>query len=225
MCIRITDPINGTILNSSHGKPVKNGIEIVVEGTCPKGARVTVNGKPAETSKDRFSCKVLLEDRETTIQALAKTASSESSDSARVFWVKGSDKMYRFSVDDNIFFLKDLSENAPRYSSLFDNGYMAFWRKIYEDYDAKIHLNIYYQTEEFSLSKGFEEFYNLTNDPQEKDNVIQQATILMPDFVREWRRKLNEFLLRVEISRAEPGFTQEDRELVRSRLRALGYIE
>ena len=55
-------------------------------------------------------------------------------------------KRYRYSIDDNIEFLHDLGTNPDAYNSLFDHWYLAFWRRMHEEYGAKIHLNIYHQT-------------------------------------------------------------------------------
>lgn len=62
-------------------------------------------------------------------------------------------KVFRFSVDDNIQFLKDLGLNAEAYPSLFDHWYLAFWRDMHREFGAKIHFNIYYQTDGFDLTQ------------------------------------------------------------------------
>jgi hypothetical protein len=61
-------------------------------------------------------------------------------------------RRYRFSVDDNIYFLKDIAEHQKEYRSIFDNPYLAFWREMHQKYGTKFHFNIYYQTEGFNLS-------------------------------------------------------------------------
>jgi hypothetical protein len=79
----------------------------------------------------------------------------EGGASITVLWDRRSFPRYRFSVDDNIQFLKDLAVNATRYDSLFDNWYLAFWRDMNRRYGARIQLNIYYATDErdFNLSQ------------------------------------------------------------------------
>jgi len=62
-------------------------------------------------------------------------------------------KKYRFSVDDNILFLKDLGLNPGAYPSLFDHWYLRFWRDMHEEFHTKVHLNIYYQTDGFDLTQ------------------------------------------------------------------------
>lgn len=61
-----------------------------------------------------------------------------------------SKKYYRFSVDDNIWFLRDLSKES--YSSIFDHPYLAVYKRLHERYGAKFQLNVYFETEGFDLS-------------------------------------------------------------------------
>ena len=67
----------------------------------------------------------------------------------RVVWDKHSFPRYRFSVDDNSFFLRDIAQQ--QYASLFDSWYLKIFRDLHAKYAAKFVLNIYYTTED-----GFE---------------------------------------------------------------------
>lgn len=58
---------------------------------------------------------------------------------------------YRFSVDDNIWFLRDLSKGD--YHSLFHHPYLALYKSLHDKYGARFQLNIYYETEGFDLSE------------------------------------------------------------------------
>lgn len=58
---------------------------------------------------------------------------------------------FRFSVDDNIWFLQDLANN--NYNSIFDNSYLALFKRLHEKYNLKVQLNLFYQYENFDLSK------------------------------------------------------------------------
>ncbi|MDF2685416.1 MAG: hypothetical protein K0S55_597 [Clostridia bacterium] len=58
---------------------------------------------------------------------------------------------FRFSVDDNIWFLKDIANN--NYISVFDNEYLGFYKLLHDKYNVKIQLNIFYSTEGFNLSQ------------------------------------------------------------------------
>ena len=60
---------------------------------------------------------------------------------------------YRFSVDDNIWFLRDLT--CGEYSSLFDHPYLKLYYDLHKKYDAKFQLNIYLFISEFQCWKLF----------------------------------------------------------------------
>ena len=51
-------------------------------------------------------------------------------------------KHYRVSSDDNIRFLKELTEGD--YASIFDHPYLAVYKKAHDLYGAKAHLNLFY---------------------------------------------------------------------------------
>ena len=51
---------------------------------------------------------------------------------------------YRFSIDDNSFFLRDITQK--RYKSIFDCFYLNILRNLHREYGAKFVLNIYYTT-------------------------------------------------------------------------------
>ena len=57
---------------------------------------------------------------------------------------------FRFSVDDNIIFLKDITNSS--YHSIFENPYLSMYKRLHEKYHAKVQLNLFYQTDDFTLS-------------------------------------------------------------------------
>lgn len=63
---------------------------------------------------------------------------------------------YRFSVDDNIWFLRDLS--FGHYSSIFEHPYLKVYKDLHDRYGAKFQLNIFYETEGFDLSQMTDKF-------------------------------------------------------------------
>ncbi len=65
---------------------------------------------------------------------------------------------YRFSVDDNIWFLRDLTFGD--YSSIFHHPYLKIYKDIHDKYNAKFQLNIYYETEGFDLSQMTDKYKN-----------------------------------------------------------------
>ncbi|MEM2792039.1 MAG: hypothetical protein QW099_03230 [Candidatus Bathyarchaeia archaeon] len=154
--IRIVEPIDGAILNRNDGRLTSEGLEITVRGVLSERySNVWVNENRAEVNGNTFTCHVALENLENRIVAFARGVDGEPKcvDTVTVIWDKNSVKRYRVSVDDNIIFLKDLALNAQKYRSIFDNEFLSFWKDVHDRYGAKIHFNIFYQTEGFDLSK------------------------------------------------------------------------
>lgn len=57
---------------------------------------------------------------------------------------------YRFSVDDNIRFLQELTEGD--HASVFDHPYLKMYKDIHEKYGTKIQLNLFYTMNGFDLT-------------------------------------------------------------------------
>ena len=69
---------------------------------------------------------------------------------ARVVWDRYSEPRYRFSIDDNSFFLRDICQKG--YGSLFDCWYLRMLRELNRKYGAKFSVNIDYTTgDDFNL--------------------------------------------------------------------------
>ena len=60
-------------------------------------------------------------------------------------------KQFCFTVDDNIRFLRHLTEQRP--ASMFDLPYLAFYRRMHEQYGLKVQLNLFYESRDFNLSQ------------------------------------------------------------------------
>lgn len=79
MSVKISEPINGAILNRHDGKVTPEGLEITVKGNCSSGAKVTVNGRPAVVAGEEFTATACLDkQQENTITAEAEAAAPES---------------------------------------------------------------------------------------------------------------------------------------------------
>ena len=142
--IRIDEPFHGAVLNRRHGKHVNDGLEIQVSGTAPLRDRVTVNGAPAQRAGAGFTSTVALHQSQTDIVALSHGSSGRHEHRVRVVWDKHSYPRYRFSIDDNSFFLRDIAQQ--NYPSLFDCFYLKGLRELHAKYGVKFVLNIYYTT-------------------------------------------------------------------------------
>lgn len=147
--VRIESPFHGAVLNTRHGRQGESGLVITVSGRAPLRDRVTVNGSPALRAGAEFTSDVKLSQKDTTITAVSQGRFGRHEHSVRVIWDKHSEPRYRFSIDDNSFFLRDIAKK--NYASLFDCFYLKGLRELHSKYGARFVLNIYYTTED-----GFE---------------------------------------------------------------------
>jgi hypothetical protein len=163
--IAIQDPFPGAVLNRRHGKEVPGGLEVIVRGEAPPGDRVTVNGSPARRDGRDFAVPVVLRDRQTDVTAVAETAAGRREDRVRVRWDRHSFPRYRFAIDDNSFFLRDVARKG--YKSLFDCFYLKMLRGLHAKYGAKFVLNCYYRTDDGFELPQFPDRYK----PEWRDNA------------------------------------------------------
>ncbi len=147
----IHEPCHGAVLNHRHGKQTDEGLTIRVSGEARPQDRVTVNGAACHRAGNRFTAEVVLRESETNLVAVAKGSSGSQEDRVRVVWDRHSEPRYRFSLDDNSFFLRDIAQKS--YASLFDCFYLKMLRDLHKKYGVKFTVNIYYTTgEDFKLT-------------------------------------------------------------------------
>ncbi|MCC6446803.1 MAG: hypothetical protein IT210_25550 [Armatimonadetes bacterium] len=151
--LKITSPRQGDVLNRHDGSEGPDGLKVRVQGTASPGLKVTVNGAEAKRSEERFECEALIASHDATIEAQGEGGGTSCVDSVRVLWDKNSYPRFRFSIDDNIQFLKDLGTDPGAYRSLFDHWYLNFWRAMHQRFHTNVHINIYYQTDGFDLTQ------------------------------------------------------------------------
>jgi hypothetical protein len=148
--LAIHEPFHGAVLNRRHGKPLDDGLEIQVRGTAPPDHRVTVNGVEARRAGSGFAAAAVLREKETEIVAATGGPFGRQEHRVRVVWDRHSQPRYRFAIDDNSFFLRDIAQK--QYASLFDCFYLKKLRELHAKHGARFVLNIYYTTgDDFSL--------------------------------------------------------------------------
>jgi len=150
--VRIEEPWHGAVLNRRQGQEVEKGLKIHVRGQAPLGDPVTVNGIPAVRAGNEFRQDIVLREKDTDIVAISEGSLGRHEHRVRVRWDKHSFPRYRFSIDDNIFFLRDIAQNG--YGSLFECFYLDMLRKLHAKYGARFLLNIYYTSgDDFNLTQ------------------------------------------------------------------------
>lgn len=138
--VRITSPRDGDVLNLYDGVVTETSLRVVVTGVAPPQSQVVVNGQPVNADGGRFACDVEL----TGFRNEITVALGDDSHRIVVYWDRHSRRRYRFSTDDNIYFLRDLARDADEYASLFDHPYLGFWRDLHERYGLRVQHNIYW---------------------------------------------------------------------------------
>ena len=142
--LRIKSPFHGAVLNHRHGRQTEQGLNIQVIGEAPLHDRVVVNGMEAGRAGAEFAAEITLTEKFNDIVVVSTGPNGDLEHRIRVVWDKFSKPRYRFSIDDNSFFLRDIAQN--KYASLFDCHYLAALRDLNRKYGAKFALNCYYTT-------------------------------------------------------------------------------
>lgn len=137
-------PIDGDCLNAFDGVLTDQGLSVTVRVKAPADAAIQVNGRTAEFHDGCHIAAIPLNFGDSTLVAQDKNNPAWLAQ-VRVFCIRNGIGGYRLSLDDNILFLQDLHINRTRYSSLFDNPYLGLLLKAHKLYDAKVHINIYYE--------------------------------------------------------------------------------
>lgn len=138
-------PKDGVMLTYTAGEKVGENLKIKVLFTYSDNRKLTLNGEPMEHSAHGiYRAFIVLENFKTTLEVV-DTESGEKWTSD-VYFLKKGYKKYRFSLDDNIWFLQNLNENKDVYKSMFEDPYLALLKAIHDKHGSKFHINIYYET-------------------------------------------------------------------------------
>lgn len=156
--IKIISPIDGDMLNEKDGVISSGSLITKMKIEAPEGKKIMVNGVQAKYAGGIYTADLKLKKYENTINIAE--ANGAFKQSIKVYWIKNYVGKYRFSIDDNIWFLRDINKNKDTYKSIFDNPYLAMLKKIHDTYGTKIHLNLFYQTDGFNLSQMTDKFKN-----------------------------------------------------------------
>jgi hypothetical protein len=151
---KFISPIDGDMLHASDGILTDEYLQIQVTVSAPDAENLLVNGIEAQPQTDGiFTADVKLFGYENTIEALDPASGKKSN--ITVYKLKNLANKYRLSIDDNIWFLRDIQNNIDTYQSLFDHPYLSFLKSVNDTYGTKIHLNLFYQTDGIYQTDGF----------------------------------------------------------------------
>jgi hypothetical protein len=156
--IKLISPIDGDMFNEKDGTISNGNLIIKMKIEAPADSRILVNGIKAKFVDGIYQTDLRLKNYENTVKISEPDKGIDQS--IKVYWLKNYAGKYRFSIDDNIWFLRDINNNKDKYKSIFDNPYLGMLKQIHEKYGTKIHLNLFYQTDGFNLSQMTDKFKN-----------------------------------------------------------------
>ncbi len=151
-------PIEGDVLHAFDGVFIEGELKITVKIAAPEDTEIAVNGVSAVRADGHFEAQVILEGYENRLEAVDRISGEKTA--IHVFLLQNFAGHYRLSIDDNIWFLRDIQQNREQYHSLFDNPYLGFLKQVNAEYGTKIHLNLFYQTDGFNLSDFTDQYKN-----------------------------------------------------------------
>ena len=152
-------PIDGDCVNENDGKIVDGALYITAKVAGEADDEVFVNGTHAEYKNGAFEAEVKIGGWYNTIAAESKKGGK-----AKVAVLKLDNAVggWRLSVDDNIIFLWDINKNKDVYKSIFENPYLAVYKRAHDLYGMKLHLNLFYEFDEMDDFKEDRGHFNLS---------------------------------------------------------------
>lgn len=153
-------PLDGDCLNRYDGEETAAGLQIIARVAAAPELELTVNGCPAVWDGNCYLCPVTLREYRTVLTAEA----AGNCTSVTVYRLRDAVGKYRLSSDDNILFLKDINDHRDQYQSIFENPYLAVYKKAHDLYGACVHLNLYYEygVDEMKDFSAHKEPFNLS---------------------------------------------------------------
>lgn len=149
--IKLVFPLDGDMLNEHDGTAEGDRLRITVRISAPAGCKLSVNGADARLSDSLYSADVRLDQYRNTL--VVEEANTGFRESYVVYRLRNAVNKYRLSVDDNIWFLRDIARNRLAYRSIFENPYLGFFKQMHELYGTKVQFNLYYETDGFDLAE------------------------------------------------------------------------
>ncbi|MFT3702100.1 MAG: hypothetical protein QM802_07010 [Agriterribacter sp.] len=154
--IAFISPIDGDTLHRHDGVVTESFLKTLVKVAAPAGSTITINGIPAKKNKGIFTADINLKKYKNTIEVTdSKTGIKKE---IIVYWFKNLADKYRLSIDDAVWFLKDIHVNTAVYKSIFENPFLTFLKEVHNTYGTKVHINIFYETDGFNLSQLTDKF-------------------------------------------------------------------
>lgn len=154
--LQFISPADGDILHMRDGVTTGSLFKTQVKIAAPADSVLSVNGMRAQKTEGNFIATVSLTPFKNVLEITDEKSGAKKN--ITVYWFKDLADKYRLSIDDAIWFLKNIHLNAAVYSSIFDDPFLSFLKQVHETYGTKVHINIFYETEGFDLSQMTDQF-------------------------------------------------------------------
>jgi len=159
--MRFIFPIDGDCINEYDGRKADGGVIVPVRIAAKSGLHITINEVEAEYRDGEYIAEVLFTEFRNFVTA--KDTKSGEKIGITVFKLVDVMNKYRISSDDNILFLQDLTANKDVYKSVFDNPYLAVYKKCHDLYGASANLNLFYEySDSGTFSDSSRPYFNLS---------------------------------------------------------------
>jgi len=156
--MRFAFPQDGVIISKSAGKVEGKKLLITPLVNALEGRDLEVNGVPLKFSANFYTASRPVELDPGVNTLVLRDVNTGERREIDVRYFPNAHMKYRFSLDDNIWFLQNLAKNQNVYKSMFEDPYLTLLKTMHDKYGTKFHVNIYYECPEFG---GF----NLTQMP------------------------------------------------------------
>lgn len=153
-------PVNGDCLNENDGEKTEGLLSVSVKVEAQEGHDVYIAGQKADFCDGVYTARVSLPGYRNTVTAEDKTSGEK--EKIAVFRLYDAMNKFRLSSDDNILFLQDITKNKDTYKSIFENPYLAVYKKAHDLYGVKVHLNLFYEHIPNEHFTEHTEYFNLT---------------------------------------------------------------
>lgn len=154
--VQFLNLIDGDILITGIDGKLENG-KLYAPFRMKAAEAPVVNGVTAKPDGDAFEAVVPLNCGANEIKAVLPCGEEAV---IRVWWLKGAEKKYRFTVDDCIRCFEDITANKDTYKSIFENPYLAIYKEAHDKYGSRVHINCFFESVDgkFNLSMMTDKF-------------------------------------------------------------------
>ncbi|MCX6362140.1 MAG: hypothetical protein NT029_20285 [Armatimonadetes bacterium] len=212
MCPAILQPVAGDVLTRADLTSAPGEPRVTVRWRSAVDGLATLNGTHVRTVDGMGSAEVALKPGANSLMLEDASGVAESP-----VWLDAEPgPRYRVSVDDCIWCLRDVARGGC--GTLFDNAWLAGWRRLHESYGVKVQLNLYLEDPEsgFALAEMPDRFrgewadnadwlrltWHARSDKPDRPYLGASVQTVMHDY-----RQVTDQILRFAGSQSLTGFT------------------